>query len=341
MKDIISKIIKWTMFSIGAALLALAAWNTYDMLTPDERIEGTVTPVADQEGFAPMVLPENTPSSKLFEPTEIPVVIAPKAIVIDKIELEAPVLETEQISVRIAEQKYAQFLVPEEFAAGWHAGSAPIGLPGNTVISGHHNAYGSVFKDLHKLEIGDVIKLQDEEGNEYKYIIANKMIFPEKDEDLEVRLENGRWIRPTEDERLTVVTCWPEDSNSHRLILVAVPEPDYSIYDEQPPLPDYLAQIDLKTPIALLLVQRTVTPMPLEACRAINISSFNINIRQNASLNGEITGELAAGAEATCVGRNPDSTWIRIFYGGVEGWVSAGVVEVQMDIALLPVFEGN
>ena len=322
-------------------MLALAAWNTYDMLTPDERIEGTVTPVADQEGFAPMVLPENTPSSKLFEPTEIPVVIAPKAIVIDKIELEAPVLETEQISVRIAEQKYAQFLVPEEFAAGWHAGSAPIGQPGNTVISGHHNAYGSVFKDLHKLEIGDVIKLQDEEGNEYKYIIANKMIFPEKDEDLEVRLENGRWIRPTEDERLTVVTCWPEDSNSHRLILVAVPEPDYSIYDEQPPLPDYLAQIDLKTPIALLLVQQTVTPMPLEACSAINISSFNINIRQNASLNGEITGELAAGAEATCVGRNPDSTWIRIFYGGVEGWVSAGVVEVQMDIALLPVFEGN
>jgi len=339
MKDILRKIIKWIALSIGATLLALAVWNTYYLLTPEIRIEGTITPAATQNNSAPMDLPKNTPSSQLFEPTEIPVVIAPKAIVIDKIELEAPVLETEQISVKIAEQKYAQFLVPEEFAAGWHAGSAPIGVPGNTVISGHHNAFGEVFKNLYKLEIGDVIKLQDEEGNEYKYIISNRMIFPEKDEDLEVRLENGRWIHPTDDERLTVVTCWPEDSNSHRLILVAVPEPDYSMYDEPPPLPEYLAQIDLKTPIALLLVQQTVTPMPLDACRAVNISSFNVNIRQNATLNGEVIGELAAGAEATCVGRNADSTWVRINLDGTEGWVSTGVVEVQMDIALLPEFE--
>jgi len=337
----IRKIIKWTSFAIGAALVAFALWNTYDMLTPEMRIEGTITPVADQEGFAPMVVPENTPASKLFEPTAVPVVIAPKAIIIDKIELEAPVLETEQISVKIAEQKYAQFLVPEEFAAGWHAGSAGIGAIGNTVISGHHNAYGKVFENLYKLEIGDVIKLQDEEGNIYKYIIANKMIFPEKDEDLEVRLENGRWIQPTDDERLTVVTCWPADSNSHRLILVAVPEPDYSLYDPAPPLPDYLAQIDLKTPVALHLVQQTVTPMPLDACRALNISAFNINIRQNPSLNGDIIGELAAGSESTCVGRNADSSWIRIFFDGVEGWVSSGVVEVQMDIDLLPVFDGE
>lgn len=67
--------------------------------------------------------------------------------------LEAPVTPVEQISIKIDEQDYAQFLVPETFAAGWHAGSAPIGVIGNTVISGHHNAFGSVFKDLKELEI--------------------------------------------------------------------------------------------------------------------------------------------------------------------------------------------
>ena len=336
MKDKLRKIIKWVSLTIGTALLAFAAWNVINILTPDIRIEGTITPIADQEGFAPMVLPEGTRSSRIFEPTEIPIVIAPKAIVIEKIELEAPVLETEQISVRIAEQQYAQFLVPEEYAAGWHAGSAPIGVPGNTVISGHHNAYGAVFKDLIKLEIGDVIKLVDEEGQQYKYYISNKMIFPEKDESLEVRLENGRWIQPTDDERLTVVTCWPADSNSHRLILVAVPEPDYSIYDEPPPLPDYLAQIDLKTPVALHLVQRTETPLPLEECQAVNISPFNVNIRKTPSLNGEIIGNLRAGSLGTCIARNADNTWVKIRFEGVEGWVSAGVVDMLMDIALLP-----
>lgn len=338
MKESIQKTIKWVSFTIGVALLLYALWSTYDMLTPEIYIEGTVTPVANQEGFAPIIVPETTPSSKIFEPTEVPVVIEPIAIVIEKIELEAPILPMEQISVKIAEQNYSQFLVPEEFAAGWHAGSASIGIPGNTVISGHHNAYGAVFKNLKELEVGDVIKLLSEEGEEYKYIVSNKMIFPEKDETLEIRLENGRWTQSTDDERLTVVTCWPDDSNSHRLIIVAVPEPDFSMYDEQPPLPSYLEKIDLKTPVVLHLMQQTVTPQPLDACIAINISPYAVNIRANPSLNGEIIGEVAPGGAATCFARNEDGSWIKVFFDSIEGWISAGIVEVQMDINLLPFY---
>jgi len=332
-------IIRWGLFSIGAALLAFSAWNAYDLLTPEIRIEGTVTPVADQEGFVPMVVPENTPSSQIFVPTEIPEVIKPAKIIIDKIELEAPIQETEQISVMIEDQNYAQFLVPEEFAAGWHTGSASIGIPGNTVISGHHNAYGKVFENLYKLVVGDVIKIQDENGNIHKYIISNKMIYPEEEEDLAVREENGRWIQPSDDERLTLVTCWPADSNTHRLILVSVPEPDYSIFDEKPPLPDYLAEIDLNTPVVMQLVSQTITPSTQEDCLVINNSAFNINIRQIPSLNGEIIGELEAGGEAKCIARNQDSSWVQIEYADLNGWVSEGVVEMWMDIERLPFFE--
>lgn len=338
MKQKIRVFIKWLFFGIGCILLLYALWNTYDLLTPDVRIKGTITPVVDQEGFAPMVLPEHTPSLKIFEPTAEPVSYEPARIVAEKIELEAPVLYMEQISVKIEEQDYAQFLVPEEFAVGWHAGSAPIGVPGNTVISGHHNAFGSVFKDLHKLEIGDVVKLYDEDGNEFKFYISNKMILPEKDESIEVRLENARWIQSTDDQRLTLVTCWPEDSNSHRLILVAVPEPDLSMYEDQPPLPSYIEEIDLKTPVALHLIQQTVTPHPLDVCMVNNISPYIVNIREIASLNGEIIGELSPGAEAKCFARNEDNTWVKIIFDGVEGWISSGVVEMQMDIDLIPVF---
>lgn len=57
------------------------------------------------------------------------------------------------------------------------------------------------------------------------------MILPERDADLQTRLENARWIQPSQDERLTLVTCWPANSNTHRLIIVARPV-------GQSPMPD-------------------------------------------------------------------------------------------------------
>ncbi len=49
------------------------------------------------------------------------------------------------------------------------------------------------------------------------------MILPERDQPLSVRLANAQWIEPSTDERLTLITCWPKDNNTHRLIIVAVP----------------------------------------------------------------------------------------------------------------------
>jgi sortase A len=40
---------------------------------------------------------------------------------------------------------------------------------------------------------------------------------------MEVRIANAKWIQPTSDERLTLVTCWPYTNNTHRLIIVARP----------------------------------------------------------------------------------------------------------------------
>jgi sortase A len=40
---------------------------------------------------------------------------------------------------------------------------------------------------------------------------------------LEVRLANAEWIKATEDERITLITCWPYESNTHRVVVVAVP----------------------------------------------------------------------------------------------------------------------
>jgi len=71
-------------------------------------------------------------------------------------------------------------------------------------------------------------------GKAYTYAVTEKHILKEKGETAEVRLENARWIAPTSDERLTMVTCWPYTSNTHRLVVVARPisPPNLSVLQE-------------------------------------------------------------------------------------------------------------
>jgi sortase A len=62
-------------------------------------------------------------------------------------------------------------------------------------------------------------------GQAYDYKVVEKHILKEKGEPPEVRQQNAKWIAPTEDERLTMVTCWPYTNNTHRLVVVAKPAP--------------------------------------------------------------------------------------------------------------------
>ena len=94
----------------------------------------------------------------------------------------------------------------------------------NRVLDGHHNEFGEVFKRLVDLKPGDLIEVYSK-GLVFHYQVANKLILPERDVDISVRLENARWISPSQDERLTLITCWPYTNNTHRLIIVASPIP--------------------------------------------------------------------------------------------------------------------
>lgn len=147
---------------------------------------------------------------------------APKRIVIPAIDLDAPVHLAETYFVEMGGEYYQQWLAPDEFAVGWHTESARLGEPGNTVLNGHNNIYGEVFRYLTELSVGDTILVYGQEAV-YKYRITNHMILPEKYQQLDVRMNNAQWILPSQDERLTLITCWPYESNTHRLIIVAEP----------------------------------------------------------------------------------------------------------------------
>jgi LPXTG-site transpeptidase (sortase) family protein len=186
--------------------------------------------IPTQEEFEPIApvieVIANTPTPEILIATPEPLIREdperPRWIKIDTIGLEAPIVQTGTEKFWIEAKEYDQWLAPNEFAAGWHETTARLGEPGNTVLNGHHNIYGMVFGKLVDLSEGDLITIQGDK-REFFYMITNKMILPEKSVGLAQRLENARWILPSDDERLTLVTCWPFESNTHRLIVVARP----------------------------------------------------------------------------------------------------------------------
>jgi len=115
----------------------------------------------------------------------------------------------------------SEWLVPAQ-AAGWHKNSAYPGYPGNTVLSGHNNIDGEVFRYISELQSGDEIILFAGDTS-YRYQVEQRLILREQGVPLTTRLKNARWIAPTNDIRLTLVSCWPYTGNTHRVIVVAKP----------------------------------------------------------------------------------------------------------------------
>lgn len=160
--------------------------------------------------------------AQIYEESDRPEGLIPDRLVIPTIDLDAPIFPTKIKEINFQGQMYYQWLAPNKRAIGWHDTSALLGLPGNTVLNGHHNVHGEVFKDLVNLHEGDQIEVYS--GDQvYTYRVALAMLLPERFKSLSIRLENARWIMPTLDERLTLITCWPYQSNTHRVIIVALP----------------------------------------------------------------------------------------------------------------------
>jgi LPXTG-site transpeptidase (sortase) family protein len=164
------------------------------------------------------------PQAPMFSPPETPARGVPLRITVPVIGLDAPVRVAPSRIVLIAGRRYREWLAPDAPAAGWIPTSARVGEIGNLVLNGHHNIAGAVFRHLVDLPLGARIRI-DAVGGAREYEIVERRILPERDQPLAVRESNARWIQATAEERLTLVTCWPPWSNSHRLILIAHPLP--------------------------------------------------------------------------------------------------------------------
>jgi len=172
----------------------------------------------------PTSTPTPTPASRALPATPAPPPPAtggPTRVVIKSVGIDAPVVP---VGWSVLEQNGQQYSVWDvaDFAGGWHKTSALPGHAGNTVLSGHHNIKGEVFRYLVDVQEGDEVNLYVDDAV-YRYYVEQKLIVKEKGEPVEVRRQNAEWIAPTNDVRLTLVTCWPYTNNTHRVIVVARP----------------------------------------------------------------------------------------------------------------------
>ncbi|AWB67142.1 class GN sortase [Saccharobesus litoralis] len=87
------------------------------------------------------------------------------------------------------------------FGPGWKQDSATPNQFGNTVIAAHNDSH---FSQLQTSQIGDQLSLQSANGVEFDYKITHIDVVHQSD---------ISWFQIEQDMRLTLITCYPFQSN--------------------------------------------------------------------------------------------------------------------------------
>lgn len=177
-------------------------------------------PIPTAVSEPPTPIPEPTlpvPMSASRPPAASP----PTRLVIPKIAVDIPVYP---VGVKTVQEGNNSKVVWADLpnAGAFHQTSSYPGNPGNTVINGHRDIQGAVFRHLDQVQVGDEIMVYVG-GMAYSYQVVETLVVPETFASAERRAENLRLIGYMPEERLTLVTCTPVGLASHRLLVIAKP----------------------------------------------------------------------------------------------------------------------
>ena len=196
------------LFAAGVAVLSIGLISYFDGEDAAEQGVGAEAPdysdlippppksIDEVEGL-PVAIPYNNP---------YPRVTAPLKMVIEKLSVDAPVIE-----LGLDGQGVPQVPLNGKDVA-WYNFSSKPGGGSNAVFAGHVNweRAPGVFAELDTLEAGDTVRLISDDGREYTYeVFANFPVDPEDPASLKV-------MAPTESDMITLITCggtWVPDAS--------------------------------------------------------------------------------------------------------------------------------
>jgi len=137
--------------------------------------------------------------------------------------LDAPIVEMSWRLEQRGDELVSEWVVPDN-ESGWHRNSARPGERSNIVISGHNSSSGGqVFGHLDEVAAGSRLTIWTDTGDTFDYQVTDKQIVRIFGATQETLAYLQQVMQPTDTERLTLITCWPSWTNTHRLIVIAEP----------------------------------------------------------------------------------------------------------------------
>jgi sortase A len=150
--------------------------------------------------WAPARTPTSAPSP---QPTIDPALLLPVRLRIPVMFLDSAVHE---VTINMGEWEVSPMDI------GHHAGTGNPGEVGNVVLAGHRDINSALFRELDRLEPGDELFVSNSLG-EYRYIVEESYI---------VTPEHTEVMDPTDDKRVTLITCTPPGLATQRLVVTAL-----------------------------------------------------------------------------------------------------------------------
>jgi sortase A len=152
------------------------------------------------------------------EPTEVAqrnaaaaaAAVAPPTRVIARISIPRIGIRKAPVYDRGVDAKAVMLIAPG-YAVTRYVFSAPFGT-GNTFLYGHDDIEGNIFGHLYDLRQGDTVQV-DIDGETQVYRVTGHQIVPPTAVGV---------MDPTQDVRLTIMTCWPFNVDTKRWIVTAV-----------------------------------------------------------------------------------------------------------------------
>jgi sortase A len=94
---------------------------------------------------------------------------------------------------------------------GQHLGSANPGVRGNLVLAAHNDIFGEIFRDLDRLNPGDLVIIYTNQSSFTYIVVDTKIVAPTM---VEV-------MAPTSQASTTLISCYPYMKDSKRIVVIA------------------------------------------------------------------------------------------------------------------------
>ena len=165
----------------------------------------------------------DTPALQSTTPLPADAVGKPIQLIAPTLNLTIPIEEMGWQVTQVEGERKAVWEVPDN-SAGWHLNSARPGTAGNMVLSGHHLLGAAVFAPIARGELiqGTQLLINDDQGHTFLYQVSKVSTpIPALGASPAEQHQADAYLAPSPQATLTLVTGWPDFSDTHYLFLVA------------------------------------------------------------------------------------------------------------------------